>query len=331
MSDAYADRTSVTLPKGHYTIRLQVKHEDVALLETYEATPMVLERKLESTVKVPCYASQADALMDVSMGTTPLFLGTSCGVIFGEPAASSLPGSSQVGDVFQGKVTYLKKPSDMAGSGTRPGGYPITFFCTSTKVADKPAAKSEINNKATVVKTEIDKAGEVESKSCEGAISRSVFEMDDTLREAIRDAKLKYLSDLGRGGSSKELLRRPLSQHPFHLAFTSMVAEYPAHVPLRLSALEYFMTCASSSETVGDSNAELADRHQEYLQATVALSDEVFTMIDKGAIMAELGVLVDESDPAATKKRKDIKDIRGQVRNLFWYTSAFNALNMIII
>ena len=372
-TDAYADRTSISLPKGHYTIRLQVKHEDATLLEAYESTPMLLERKLDSSVKVPCYASQADALMSSAVSTIPLFLGTSCSVIFGEPSASSLPTSVHAGDVFHGKVTYLKKPANMLGNGTRPGGYPVTFFCTGAKPAKPAASKDKDSGGATspsstsasasasasatstaVVTMNTEAGGEVDSSSEE---KTAVFEMDNTLREAIRDAKLKYLSGLGAKEVSSDVISKDLSQHPFHLAYANMVLEYPEHVPLRLSGLEYLMKCATTcttttttSSTLSSSPAVVMDNgdteekmnegnttttsasasasasasesggdvtaaagSQIYLQAAVQLADEIFGMIDKSAIMSELGVLIDSNDSAATKQRKDIKAIREQV------------------
>ena len=317
---------------------------------------MVLERKLDSSVKLPCYASQADALLNESVGTIPLFLGTSCSVIFGEPSASDLPSSVAAGDVFHGKVNYLKKPASTAGAGNRPGGYPVSFFCTGAKAAKPPSAAKD-SGSSPQKKT----ATGVDSKSEE---KLAVFEMDDSLREAIRDAKLKYLSDLGGKEVTKEVLAKDLSQHPFHLAFAHMLGEYPDHVPLRLSGLDYIMKCAnavasasanedaaavavpsttkpatlSSSTTVSDedvdkeekidgSGSDLTARSQQYLHAAIALSDEIFEMIDKAAIMSELGVLIDSSDPSASKQRNDIKAIRGQVSYFnssypvfcFWY------------
>lgn len=337
-TDAYADRTSVTLPKGHYTIRLQVKHDDASLLESYDSTPMVLERKLDSSVKVPCYATQADALLNTAVSAIPLFLGTSCSVIFGEPSASSLPTSVNAGDVFQGQVTYLKTPANILGSGTRPGGYPITFFCTGGggKPKSVPAKEKDSSSGTTKVKTADIDANDT-SVSEEKTV---VFEMDDALREAIRDAKLKYLSDLGGKEITQDVLARDLSQHPFQLAYGSMVGEYPEHVALRLTGLEYLMKCATTcssrssitttvcmnanEETSADNEVKKVNsaganaavviaRAHSYLQAAVASADEIFAMIDKVAIMTELGVLVDSNDTAATKQRKKIMAIKDQV------------------
>mmetsp|Transcript_19090 Transcript_19090/g.31942 ORF Transcript_19090/g.31942 Transcript_19090/m.31942 type:complete len:1345 (-) Transcript_19090:227-4261(-) len=303
--DAYADRTSVKLPKGHYTVRLQVKHDDAGLLETYDSTPMVLERQLDSSIKVPCYGSQADALLDSAVGTIPLFVGTSCSVIFGDPAASSLPSSAIAGDVFHGNVTYLKSPSNMLGCGTRPSGYPITFVCTGAK-APAPATSNSCggtDGKSSAKKPEVGIA------SSESSDKATVFEMPDALRDTIRDAKLKYLAGVGEKDMAKEVLDMDLNQHPFYLAYTSMVEEYPEHVALRLSGLSYLMKCASACA----GNEEMSAQQQKYLDDVMKTADEIFDMIDKVAIVTELGVLVDDEDASATKRRKEVKDIRNQL------------------
>ena len=300
VADAYADRTSVSLPKGHYTVRLQVKHDDTTLLESYTSTPMVLERKLDSAIRMPCYGSQADALQTTAVETIPLFIGTSCSVLFGEPGDNNLPATASAGDVFHGSVTYLKKSPGNLGSGMRPGGYPITFVCTGAK-APKP-----LSIKDNEEKTSDDAASTLK---CADKTSATVFEMPASLLEAIRDTKLKYLSEIGDKAISDDVLTKDLTEHPFHLAYTSMVNEYPDHVPLHLSGLKYFLKCATFC--VG--NAALATGQQTYLTAVFDTSDAIFDMIDKVSIMTELGVLIDSNDSAAAKRRDKVKDIRSQV------------------
>jgi hypothetical protein len=215
----------------------------------------------------------------------------------------------------------MKNPASMMGSGTRPGGYPVTFFCTGVKAPVSPASKdsaassSSHSGGAKKSDTKVEIKSEEEEKDV-------VFEMDDTLRHAIRDAKLKYLTGIGEKDVPREVLSMNFSKHPFYLAYTNMVSEYPAHVPLRLAGLNYTMKCATCCETNG-----ISARKQQYLDAVVMLADEIFGMIDKVAIMTELGVLIDMNDTVAVKRRKDIKDIREQVSNfvalLPWHFNVF--------
>lgn len=298
-----------------------MKHDDAALLETYDSTPMILERKLDTPIKVPSYGSQADAMQSKAVGTIPMSVGTSCSVLFGEPSPSTLPSTVAAGDVFFGKVTYLSNPSNVMGCGTRPGGYPVTFFCTGAK-APKPIETPPAQASVTASGADKKEATEEgEAKVSEDKPSApAVFEMCDTLRNAIRDANLKFLSGLGEKDVPKDMLNKELSQHPFRVAYAHMVGEYPGNVSLRLTGLDYVMKCLI--DCVGTDDVSVNKR--QYLDAVIGSSDEIFDMIDRVAIMTEFGVLIDASDASASKKRKEISEIKEQVRmNSISYTSYY--------
>lgn len=60
VSDIYPDYTD--LKKGDYIIRLQLRHDDAALLDKMKDVPVVVERKLKEAVTVPVYATVRDAV-----------------------------------------------------------------------------------------------------------------------------------------------------------------------------------------------------------------------------------------------------------------------------
>ena len=60
VSDIYP--SAVDLKKGDYVIRLQLRHDDAALLDTMNDTPVVIERKLKEPVTVPVYVNNRDAV-----------------------------------------------------------------------------------------------------------------------------------------------------------------------------------------------------------------------------------------------------------------------------
>jgi hypothetical protein len=58
----------VTLPKGKYTIRLQVKHDRVALLEGLKDMLIVVDTKLSKSVSIPvCVASAVSTSIGVGV------------------------------------------------------------------------------------------------------------------------------------------------------------------------------------------------------------------------------------------------------------------------
>ena len=60
VSDIYPEFAD--LKKGEYTIRLQLRHDDAALLDKMKDVPVVVERKLKEPVMVPVYATVRDAV-----------------------------------------------------------------------------------------------------------------------------------------------------------------------------------------------------------------------------------------------------------------------------
>jgi tripeptidyl-peptidase-2 len=134
--------SAVSLQKGKHTLKLQVRHGDVAVLEKLKKTPLVLDRPLPKTIALPVYRSRvAAAAKQQPFGSRMLARGEHIALEIAAPAVASLPKSAVDGDVFFGTITYAKSDSSQPGAGNRPGGYPIEFVLSGsgrTPSADKP-------------------------------------------------------------------------------------------------------------------------------------------------------------------------------------------------
>lgn len=60
VSDIYP--APMDLKKGEYVIRLQLRHDDAALLDKLNDLPVVVEKKLKEPITVPVYANNRDAV-----------------------------------------------------------------------------------------------------------------------------------------------------------------------------------------------------------------------------------------------------------------------------
>ncbi|KAF9420359.1 hypothetical protein HW555_003420 [Spodoptera exigua] len=60
--DAYPSKYSVKLEKGEYTLRLNVRHENRALLDKLADLPAVIQQRLPAPIALDVYCSQAQAL-----------------------------------------------------------------------------------------------------------------------------------------------------------------------------------------------------------------------------------------------------------------------------
>ncbi len=80
-SDAFP--ANIKLEKGSYTLRLQVRHDSVAVLEPLKGMALTLERKLASSVLFACYwhrrasLSFVPALFHIDV-SRPVFLRCCC-------------------------------------------------------------------------------------------------------------------------------------------------------------------------------------------------------------------------------------------------------------
>lgn len=197
--------SEIKAPKGTVTIRLQVRHDDPAMLEKLKDTTIWIERKLEKEISLSVYASRETMLS----GTSPLKnrtmrkgMGTS--VFFAEPPTSKIPSGCKAGDILFGTAHFGSGDSSLPGDGKRPGGFNVSYI-----VGPKPATKK------------------AEGETPEAKDERTV---EEKVSEAVRDFRVEQLGKLTteekKDGKFEELYK----------TFEEM---YPDHLPLLLARLQY--------------------------------------------------------------------------------------------
>jgi tripeptidyl-peptidase II len=127
------DPSPVSLQKGKHTLKLQIRHGDVSVLEKLKKTPLALDRPLSKSIALAIYRSRVAAVSKgARFGSKLLAKGEHVALEIAAPAAASLPKSAVDGDAFLGAITYGKASSSQSGSAHRPGGYPIVFVLAGT-------------------------------------------------------------------------------------------------------------------------------------------------------------------------------------------------------
>jgi tripeptidyl-peptidase-2 len=190
------------LQKGKYTVRLQVRHEMVSVLERLVDLPMVSNRTLKNDIKVSAYKTKSEALIGQdsgSFGSRSLSIGTSVGIYFKEPAFDTLPKGVKNGDTFTGSITYLKKNGNSSlGADDKPSGHSFTYSVFDSTL--DPGKKDETS---------------------------SEDESEDKLLTVVRNAKLKYIKDLIGGAQ-------------FNDAYELLVVEYPDSIQLKVYRIRHY-------------------------------------------------------------------------------------------
>ncbi|MBT6154691.1 MAG: S8 family serine peptidase [Planctomycetaceae bacterium] len=134
---------SVKLRQGKHVLKLQLRHDNVAKLETMKKALLTLDRPLSSPVSLGVYGSRAAA---VSRGgrfpSSLLERGERVSLWVGVPASVSLPAGAAGGDILLGTVTYGTARDGRRQSGQRPGGFPVQYVIPNREGTKPRGAES---------------------------------------------------------------------------------------------------------------------------------------------------------------------------------------------
>lgn len=206
VADSWPDE--VHAPKGKITIRMQIRHDDVKMLELLKETTIWIERKLSSDIILSAYSSHKAMVTDgPKFKKRTLRKGTSTAVFFKEPAASKLPSECKTGDVLIGSVQYEDNPKTAPGIGHKPYGNSIRYIVGTKVESDDKSSKA---------------------KTPDLPDERSVKEKAD---EEIRSVKIEQL---------KKLMNTDEDATKFEEYYKELLAEYPDYIPLMMTALKYY-------------------------------------------------------------------------------------------
>lgn len=280
--------------KGKYTLRLQVRHASVGVLEGLAEMPVQWERKIAG-ISLNFFKTQSEALVGKDkMGTRALIKDGAVSMYIREPSHEQLPKGAATGDVLSGSITYIKKNDNTLGQGNRPGGYPIRYVVNDTKPLVSKTS-GNCNNGAKVSPTN-------SSEELSG------------LDGAVKDAKLKYLKSLcGK------------SDPTFSEMTDKLMLEYPGNLTIYQTVLTYFVQLRSKhfdKVTLDDSKdvyralaaSASFTTFLPLLDQVATAADGLLSLIDVGAIAQEFGTNApDKEDAVATAARKELENKKGML------------------
>eukprot|EP00929_Paragymnodinium_shiwhaense_P110790 TRINITY_DN7800_c0_g1_i1.p1 TRINITY_DN7800_c0_g1~~TRINITY_DN7800_c0_g1_i1.p1 ORF type:complete len:1265 (+),score=358.68 TRINITY_DN7800_c0_g1_i1:256-4050(+) len=188
--DAWPQATK--LKKGEYVARLQVRHDDVALLEKLKGYPLCIDKALAKAITVKAYNDYGGAVCGKSEFTAQKVKGGMRKAIhFGVPVDEKLPDAVKPGDMLVGPVSFGEPSVKAAGKHSR-GGFMMHYSVMAPKHEEKKDEEKEDDPRSNAEK----------------------------LAEAVRDAKVAHLEALRKWetkGDHEALVRELLSAHPKHL------------------------------------------------------------------------------------------------------------------
>ncbi|MBA0685284.1 hypothetical protein Goari_012955, partial [Gossypium aridum] len=216
MGDCYP--ASSQLPKGEYSLRLYLRHDNVQYLEKMKQLVLFLERNLEEKDVIPLnFFSEPDGPV-MGNGTfkySILVPGIKESFYLSPPNKDKLPKCSSQGSVLLGAISHGKL--SYAGEGKNPQKNPVAY---------------QISYVVPPSKIDEDKG--------KGSSSASTKPMAERLQEEIREAKIKVFGSLKQDSDEDRSEWKKLAQ--------SLKSEYPKYTPLLVKILESLL----SRSNIGD-------------------------------------------------------------------------------
>lgn len=112
-SDVFGD--CISLKKGSFVVRTQVRHEDVSKLERLKNMVLFLEQDIKE-VTATVYGHQDDAALGgKAVDKKNLYPSKYVPLFVGEPAFDKLPSGAAAGDLLKGKIYFGAKNSSVKG------------------------------------------------------------------------------------------------------------------------------------------------------------------------------------------------------------------------
>ncbi|KAK1416389.1 hypothetical protein QVD17_32180 [Tagetes erecta] len=207
MGDVYPDYAK--LPKGEYTLRLHLRHENVQYLENLKQLVLFIERKLDKEAVQLSFYTQPDGPVTGtgSYRLSTLDPGSKEAFYVGPPTKDKLPKNSPEGSVLLGAISYGKPSTVVSDQGNDPEKNPVSY---------------QITYQVPPAKVDEDKGKNSNSKTSKKSVS-------EILEEEVRDVKIKVLANLKQGTDEERAEWKRLSV---------TLKEYPKYTPLLAQILE---------------------------------------------------------------------------------------------
>lgn len=284
--------SAIKINKGKYTVRLQVRHEKVAVLESLVDMPMHLQRTLKSAISLTFYKTQSDTLVGADkMKGRAVSIGGQVSMYIKEMNADQLPKAVSCGDILLGSVTYLRKNAAVVGNGTKPDGYVIRYIVSDTKMSASSSSPAKAADTG---------AGPSTNDAPQEDGIPTILKLKN---DAIKEATIKFL-------------KSQIGAINFDTLYTNVIQDFPDNLEVRKILLAHTNKLKIDTSTAVTNADEFAKSEKAYKAVTDA-ADSVISLIDQNAVAMEFGRNVDKDDVGALNVRKEMEGKKASLIEAF--------------
>ncbi|EQC32461.1 hypothetical protein SDRG_09788 [Saprolegnia diclina VS20] len=198
VSDAYP--RAISLKKGTYTVRAQLRHQDPSILDGLKSAVLAVTRDIKDVAITVYDSPDGPSTNGKAVGTKTLKKGVYSTVFLGEPAFEKLPKGLAAGDTLAGSITYGQKHNHFKGVSQKPDGFSLTYTV--------PSAPTPV-------------------KEPEAVVPEDVRSEDELANDAVRDLLVARVVKLQ-------------GKDTFLDRWTVLNETYPTHLPLLQARLHHY-------------------------------------------------------------------------------------------
>eukprot|EP00004_Rigifila_ramosa_P014078 TRINITY_DN3175_c0_g1_i2.p1 TRINITY_DN3175_c0_g1~~TRINITY_DN3175_c0_g1_i2.p1 ORF type:complete len:639 (-),score=196.09 TRINITY_DN3175_c0_g1_i2:30-1946(-) len=264
--------TSVKLNKGSYELKIQLRHDDVTLLEKLRNMPMMVQKTLSKEIKLSVFRDLAASVTGSGpVETLKLNVGSRVPLFFVAPTDDKIPSFAKPGDMLIGTLSFSQKLNPPKSGGVSAATAVANTFPVSFSVIAAPPKKEKDEKEESP-------------------------EKEKDVDELVRDFHFKALTKLR--GEESERRRETVAKLDSHVSGSSSASLFA------LSVLhEHLLHAEAKRATAGTGDVAASLR-------VISAADALINAIDGPAVAAALGLRADSTDKAAAKARKEAEKKR---------------------
>jgi len=317
------------LKAGKYIAKVQVRHDDVCLLEKLKDMTVVVETNLSKSIDLPIYSSYTHAANGgAKFGSNKLIKPGRASILYlGVPDAKAFPSHAKPGDWASGQLVVCKPepstsnekggavklrlyaPAAPAPPAPAPPSVPLSATHTHTEAAKKekqpfpepeqdPALPKEEQKEPTrsppPAGAEATSSGPATSApQSPTAAGEQPTCQPTSLQTELRDVTIEHVRKLKDSDVEKKT-------EALNTILPPLLAQFPSHLPLLALELHLLHSInRSRPHSQRDDSAVLT-------KADRLLNEH----IDQQALLATFGKIIDKDDAAQVAQRKEKEDVR---------------------
>jgi tripeptidyl-peptidase-2 len=281
----------VSLKKGRYTVKLHVRHDDVAQLERLRDMCLILESNLPKNIEISVFSSANNAISGAAKhgDKKQIKAGERRALFLAAPEPKLLPAWAKPGDVLTGNLTFAKNAAQIQQNNSKKSNSQsanLKFLVSPLPTGNSNSHNIVKQSKIPTIKDKViqDKVGSSSFGSTSAAAEEKAESSTDFAAE-LRDLQRDYIEKAK--GDKKQAAYTAWRNNLNPANTTGDKKKQLELLELQLNVL-----------------AEKKPSNSAHLNSVVEAANAVINAVDRAELAQHYGRALDKEDSVAQKARK---------------------------